>query len=146
MVQWSEKRIEAYRKLNNRNIVRAMKAQDNKCFYCSRQMYHALTHETKDYGFNSSRATIEHRIPKCLGGSETWKNKVMTCDPCNNMKGQLSEEEYLSELGAFDNDVLALRRYRRKARNERAEANKVNRDGFMIVALSILIAYYETAS
>lgn len=47
------------------------KRDGNKCQYC-----------------NSTRnLTIDHIIPKCRGGQDSWENLVVSCSPCNTKKG-----------------------------------------------------------
>ena len=41
----------------------------------------------------SSEITIDHLIPKSLGGKDTWLNCVSSCKPCNNKKSNKSLEE-----------------------------------------------------
>lgn len=55
--------------LNKANILR----RDNHCCqYC---------------GAHNVPLTIDHVIPKVLGGKDTWENLVTACIPCNNKKG-----------------------------------------------------------
>ncbi|MCS7074956.1 MAG: HNH endonuclease [Bacteroidia bacterium] len=37
--------------------------------------------------------TIDHLIPKSLGGKDTWENLVTACSNCNTKKGNLTLEE-----------------------------------------------------
>ena len=47
------------------------KRDGNKCQYC-----------------NSTRnLTIDHIIPKCRGGQDSWENLVVSCSSCNTKKG-----------------------------------------------------------
>ncbi len=56
------------RKLNRRELF----ARDNyTCQYCSQQ--------TKDL-------TIDHVVPRFLGGEHIWENLVSACKPCNQRK------------------------------------------------------------
>lgn len=45
----------------------------NKCQYCGKH-------------FNNKDLTIDHIIPKCLGGKSHWSNVVAACKPCNSKK------------------------------------------------------------
>ena len=57
--------------------------RDNwQCGYCGKP----LTRET---------ATIDHIVPQCRGGQNTWVNTVTACLPCNQRKNNKS----LSEVG-----------------------------------------------
>lgn len=44
------------------------------CQYCGEQVI-------------KSKVTIDHVIPKDLGGKNSWVNTVTSCFPCNNAKG-----------------------------------------------------------
>ncbi|MCB0282857.1 MAG: HNH endonuclease [Calditrichaeota bacterium] len=55
--------------LNRRNII---KRDKHTCQYC---------------GKNHQAMTIDHIIPKSLGGKDTWENLVCACMRCNSKKG-----------------------------------------------------------
>ena len=50
------------------------KRDDYTCAYCGIQ-------------FNHKDLTLEHIIPKCQGGNNSWKNLISACSTCNNKKG-----------------------------------------------------------
>ncbi len=61
--------------MNKKNVKKSLfKSRGNKCHYCNCE----LTHET---------ATIEHIVPKFLGGSNKLSNLALSCGPCNHSKG-----------------------------------------------------------
>lgn len=61
--------------LNKKNILR----RDNyTCQYC---------------GTSEGPMTVDHVIPKRLGGGDTWDNLVCACFHCNNRKGDSTPEE-----------------------------------------------------
>lgn len=39
-----------------------------------------------------ARLTIDHIIPRGMGGGNSWKNCVTACDPCNKVKGNRTPE------------------------------------------------------
>lgn len=45
-------------------------------------------------------ATIDHKVPKALGGGNNWENLVPACSSCNGKKGMQSYESFMkySEL------------------------------------------------
>ena len=58
-------------KFNRRNIY----ARDgNKCQYCGK-------------GFATSELSLDHIIPRSMGGSSKWENLVCACTRCNAKKG-----------------------------------------------------------
>ncbi|MEJ2055100.1 MAG: HNH endonuclease [Calditrichaceae bacterium] len=61
--------------LNRKNI---LKRDKNICQYC---------------GHNSQPMTIDHIIPKCFGGKDTWDNLVCACPKCNRNKGNQTPEQ-----------------------------------------------------
>ena len=45
-------------------------------------------HKTCQYcGGNTHSMTVDHVIPRSLGGKDTWENLVCACSDCNNRKG-----------------------------------------------------------
>jgi 5-methylcytosine-specific restriction endonuclease McrA len=58
-------------KLNRRNLY----ARDgSRCQYCGRQ-------------FSTRELTVDHVVPRVLGGQHTWQNLVCACVACNARKG-----------------------------------------------------------
>jgi 5-methylcytosine-specific restriction endonuclease McrA len=41
----------------------------------------------------ASELTLDHVIPRSLGGKSTWENLVACCHPCNNRKGNRKAEQ-----------------------------------------------------
>lgn len=44
-------------------------------------------HTCQYCGSKSGRMTIDHVLPRALGGGNTWENTVSACFSCNNRKG-----------------------------------------------------------
>ncbi len=65
-----------YKKVNlsRHNI---FKRDRNRCVYCG----------TKD------SLTIDHVVPRSLGGRDSWDNLVTACQKCNAKKGSMTPEE-----------------------------------------------------
>ena len=64
-------------KLNRRNLY----ARDaSHCQYCGKQ-------------FSTKELTVDHVVPRVLGGLHTWKNLVCSCVPCNAKKGGRTPEQ-----------------------------------------------------
>ena len=61
--------------LSKRNIVRR---DGHQCQYC---------------GSKHGSMTVDHVIPRTLGGGEAWENLVCACTRCNNLKGNRSLEQ-----------------------------------------------------
>ena len=61
--------------LTKRNI---LKRDGNQCQYC---------------GTRRGRMTVDHVVPRTLGGKESWENLVCACVHCNNRKGNRSPEQ-----------------------------------------------------
>lgn len=80
-------RILRYVNIEYRNVPltknNIFKRDDYRCVYC---------------GVNDKRKlTIDHVIPKCRNGNDTWDNVVVACNKCNNEKGNLTLEEWGKE-------------------------------------------------
>ncbi len=61
--------------LTRKNII---KRDGHTCQYC---------------GDKRGPMTVDHIIPKRLGGSDTWENMVCACERCNNRKGDRSPDQ-----------------------------------------------------
>lgn len=61
--------------LTRKNII---KRDGYRCQYC---------------GSKVSQMTVDHIIPKNLGGQDIWENLVAACPKCNNKKGQRTPDQ-----------------------------------------------------
>ena len=61
--------------LSRKNII---KRDGGVCQYCGRK---------------ASPMTVDHVVPKNMGGKDTWENLVAACAICNNRKGQRTPEQ-----------------------------------------------------
>lgn len=64
------------------NTSNVLKRDKYTCGYCSKKL-------------SDSNGTIDHIIPQCKGGENTWLNVVAACKECNNKKDNLT----LNEVG-----------------------------------------------
>lgn len=53
--------------------------QNHRCCHCGVR--------TKRWDRGPHRATVEHIIPRCRGGSNEYRNLAMACYSCNNARG-----------------------------------------------------------
>ena len=68
----------AWRKLL---VSEALTQQNGACQYCKEPL-------------PRSRATADHKIPRCRYGRDTKENIVAACKSCNQAKGSLSEGQF----------------------------------------------------
>jgi len=61
--------------LSKRNI---LKRDGHRCQYC---------------GTTEGPMTVDHVIPRTMGGRDTWENLVCACLKCNNIKGNRTPEQ-----------------------------------------------------
>ena len=64
---------------------RILKAQGGRCKYCG-------------CALERSAATLDHVVPKALGGSGFQVNLVVACKPCNMKKGCKPPHVWYAEL------------------------------------------------
>lgn len=62
------------------------------CHYCHYPMIR-MANEGRSF-------TLDHRVPRCRGGSNGIGNLVAACAACNNEKGELTDKEYFAVLEA----------------------------------------------
>lgn len=65
--------------LTRENVFRR---DNHKCVYCGHGKRQDLT--------------IDHLVPQCRGGKNTWDNLVTSCKTCNNKKGDSDVEDFTS--------------------------------------------------
>ena len=75
-------RLWQYRKVPYKRIMLTRKnvilRDDNRCQYC---------------GTSKGPMTVDHVIPKTMGGTDSWSNLVCACSRCNNKKGDRTPEQ-----------------------------------------------------
>lgn len=59
--------------------------QHGRCFHCGRPMPDPLTQRDR-HRKRTDAATIEHVLPRTLGGAAAWRNEVACCRACNAAK------------------------------------------------------------
>lgn len=59
----------------------------------SRSMIYKRDNNTCQYCGAKSKLTIDHVIPRCKGGEDSWENLVVACSSCNTKKGSLMLEQ-----------------------------------------------------
>lgn len=61
-----------------------------RCYYCGKPIF-------------PSKLTVDHKIPRSLGGPTIPNNLAPTCKACNSRKGNMLEEEFLEfmEIESF---------------------------------------------
>lgn len=78
---WQYKRVPFKRiMLTRKNIIMR---DDNRCQYC---------------GTGKGPMTVDHVIPRTMGGRETWTNLVCACARCNNKKGNRTPDQAAMKL------------------------------------------------
>jgi 5-methylcytosine-specific restriction endonuclease McrA len=62
--------------------------QGGRCHYCDEQMTMRNYH---DLGVRPTDATIEHLVPRALGGGNALPNLVAACSRCNALGGRIDK-------------------------------------------------------
>lgn len=75
---------------------------DQKCHYCKRTLLIYKTGMPPEQ--RECSASVDHKIPKNLGGQNTHENYVISCARCNQLKGSLPYVVFKT----FSNMVLVL--------------------------------------
>src|SRR6185369_8629880 len=53
-----------------------------------------LLRDRRICGYFGGRAdTVDHVLPRCRGGGDTWFNLVAACQPCTGLKGDRTPQE-----------------------------------------------------
>ena len=68
-------RVKIFRPMNVKFSRKSVFLRDNNtCQYCGKQLLY-------------NKLNIDHVLPRSQGGKSTWKNVVVSCIPCNSVKG-----------------------------------------------------------
>jgi 5-methylcytosine-specific restriction endonuclease McrA len=49
--------------------------------------------QTCQYCGSTRNLTIDHLIPRCRGGADSWENLLLACSKCNTVKGHKTPEQ-----------------------------------------------------
>lgn len=60
----------------------AANSQGNKCCFCEREFV------------GNRKLTFEHKIPKCVGGIDSKKNSLASCERCNTRRNLIPVDIY----------------------------------------------------
>ncbi|UCG63289.1 MAG: HNH endonuclease [Candidatus Zixiibacteriota bacterium] len=78
---WHYKKVPFKRiMLTRKNIIMRDR---NRCQYC---------------GTAKGPMTVDHIVPKTMGGTDSWENLVCSCSKCNNKKGDRTPEQSQMKL------------------------------------------------
>ena len=62
---------------------------DPRCHYCERKLHY-------------EECTIDHKVPRCRGGTKNWGNALLACFVCNNAKNDMDYELFVSKFITVD--------------------------------------------
>lgn len=81
------------------------------CHYCSESLITSYEYDRLTVPEQESNATplafIDHKTPKCKGGTNAPDNLVLSCRNCNSRKSTRDYYEYLLMLDAEEREVAA---------------------------------------
>jgi hypothetical protein len=87
----------------------AIHASDNyRCVYCGRNL-------DDDHIESSSERTLDHLVPRSIGGSHGAHNVVTACGHCNSARQELSLRDWLRVLARLGQDSRTISRRVRAA-------------------------------
>lgn len=79
----------------NNRIARLIERDGNACHYCRLS---PLYIRGELAGERYADATIDHKIPRCRGGSNEMENLVLACRKCNHEKADDSYEYFMAQI------------------------------------------------
>lgn len=85
------------------NRLAIYKRDDFRCGYCGTRVRHIPWAEQKGKPRPPEASSVDHRIPKCRGGTNAPDNLVTCCDGCNTAKGRMTDVEFLAARPASAN-------------------------------------------
>lgn len=74
-------------------------ARNPRCHYCkNRTVMMPRDYNTRANHAEELFATLDHVVPRAAGGTDHPANWRLACAPCNMMKGDMGEAEYVAFL------------------------------------------------
>jgi hypothetical protein len=97
-------------------IIKLSESQNHRCAYCGIEIWHpkfrvsgkkpvrekpplpALNWPAHSKAKKYRRATIDHVIPRCEGGTDALSNTVAACKLCNEYRGNVPADDAFSRI------------------------------------------------
>ena len=93
-------------------LVRLAKRDDSwKCSYCKIQLLDVTGFSKEDIRLNQDSRyypTVDHQIPLSRAGADHIDNMVISCDDCNQKKGDRTPEEFEQNIPAAHETVIDM--------------------------------------
>lgn len=102
---------------------RLAEAQNWKCCWCGCE---CIEQANKPHS-----ATIEHVLPRSLGGENTWENYAMACGNCNHRRGNMSVEDFIAGKTPPKTRTTAERRQDKRTDKFVDKAHRYNVNGWV---------------
>jgi 5-methylcytosine-specific restriction endonuclease McrA len=101
-----------------RKLHKCHEQQNGLCCYCGREAWIKAPEERfpRQNGYRTM-ATLEHRLPQMLGGTDSPANLAMACGSCNNSRGVL-DFAYFAEVRS---DPVKWKAHNARLREEQRE-------------------------
>lgn len=130
---------------NRKKLIKLSESQNHRCCYCGDPTWHPEIICGKTHRSEASRATIEHLLPRCEGGTFKWENIAMACSECNTARGHTPLEEFLAAIHTPAKPKEARQKeislaQERKLKKERGDRNRFR---LFIIAAWILPENYN---
>jgi CRISPR/Cas system Type II protein with McrA/HNH and RuvC-like nuclease domain len=77
-------------KRKRQTMRRLMHRQGGRCYYCNDPI------SSEKNMRHPQRATIDHRVPRSLGGTNERINLVAACNACNGRKGDMTATQFIA--------------------------------------------------
>lgn len=85
--QWISNRVIRLRSYVSMPISRTAKEKPTKSAIYRRD------NNTCQYCGSTRNLTVDHLVPRCKGGTDTWDNLLIACSRCNTVKGHKTPEQ-----------------------------------------------------
>lgn len=96
---------------SRRLYLKKMWDKDNRCVYCKNE----TVFKSENSSTSKFIATYEHKIPLSKGGTDARSNAALSCNRCNNLKGNMTHDEFI----AFINDSGSINEALRISNNNK---------------------------
>lgn len=93
-------RFKTQRSRERRRWLEARHARNPRCHYCGNitELKPSSFEMSPECKPGSMHATLDHRVPSAQGGADHAANWCLSCFTCNNLKGDMAEQDYKEML------------------------------------------------
>lgn len=103
------------------------KRDNYTCHYCDTKFPHVVPDYPQNYVIHGNHLTLDHVIPKSLGGPDSRENLVAACYECNHSRGDVGYKAFKKLIARKAETQSPIIDYTTLTPEERAERERTRK-------------------